>query len=94
MTVGADPRLRDLARRLVWWQDPDATLADAHRFLAQAMADATWEEMELIRSTYGDDALRSVLADAPPGVLDRRSWTYWHVRFGIEPIPPLPARRL
>jgi hypothetical protein len=50
--------------------------------------------MELIRSTYGDDALRAVLADPPPGVFDRRSWTYWHVRFGIEPIPSLPARRL
>jgi hypothetical protein len=94
MSARDDPTLHDLARRLVWWQDPGTTLADRRRFLAQAMTDGSWDEMELIRSTYGDDALRAVLADPPPGVFDRRSWTYWHVRFGIEPIPSLPARRL
>ncbi len=50
--------------------------------------------MELVHSIWGVDALRAVLADAPPGVFDRRSWSYWHARFGIAPVPPLPRRRL
>lgn len=54
----------------------------------------SWEDMDLVRSVYGVDALRAVLSDAPPGVFDRRSWSYWRARFGIAPVPPLPRRRL
>jgi hypothetical protein len=57
------------------------------------MTDANLDEMRFLRAVYGDDALRSVLEDAPPGVFDRRSWAYWHVRLGFERIPPLPVRR-
>lgn len=90
----SDPHLRRLARRLVWWKDPHVALADERRFLAQAMVYATWDEIQFIRSVYGDPALRSVLEDAPPGVFDRRSWNYWHARFGIDPIPAMPKRHL
>lgn len=90
----ADPELRRLAARIVWWTDPDSALANPRRFLAQAMTDANLIEMTFLREVYGDAALRDVLADPPPGVFDRRSWTYWHVKFGIEPVPPLPRRRL
>lgn len=83
-----------MASRLVWWKGPDEALADERRFLAQAMTLGTWDDMQIVRSVYGADALRRVLADAPPGVFDRRSWAYWHAVFGIAPLPPLPRRRL
>ncbi len=86
--------LLDLARRLVWWEPPQKTLARPERLVARAMAEGTWEDMLLVRATYGDEALRRILGDPPPGVFDPRSWTYWHVVFGIEPVPPLPRRRL
>jgi len=86
--------LRELARRLVWWKEPDAALSDRRRFLAQAMTDGTLDEMRYLRGQLGDEALMEVLADPPPGVFDRRSWTYWHVKFGLEPVPPMPVRRL
>lgn len=89
-----DPRLLDLAAKLIWWKSPDEALADERRFLAQAMTFGSWDDMQVVVSTYGEDALRTVLADAPPGVFDRRSWAYWHARFGIEPVPSLPRRRL
>jgi hypothetical protein len=89
-----DTRLRDLAAKLFWWKGPDEALADERRFLTQAMTYGNWEDMELVRSIYGVDALRAVLSDAPPGVFDRRSWSYWHARFGVAPVPPLPRRRL
>ncbi len=89
-----DPRLLDLAAKLFWWKSPDEALADRRRFLAQAMTYGSWGDMQIVVSTYGEDALRAILADAPPGVFDRRSWSYWHARLGIDPVPPRPGRRL
>ena len=86
--------LRDLARRLVWWLEPDVALADRRRFLAQAMTDADLDDMWFIREVFGDDALRAVLADPPPGMFDRRSWAYWHVKLGYDGVPPMPVRRI
>lgn len=86
--------LRDLAAKLFWWKGPDEALADERRFLAQAMTFGSWADMQVVSSHYGEEALRAVLADAPPGVFDRRSWAYWHARFGVDPVPPLPKRRL
>jgi hypothetical protein len=92
--TGHDPQLLRLARRLVWWQEPQAALHDERRFLAQAMTDGSWEDMQTIRTIYGDDALRAVLRNAPPGVFDIRSWSYWHLVLGDGRTPPLPRRRL
>ena len=89
-----DAALHELARRLVWWKDPDAALADQQRFLAQAMTDGSLIDLQYLRQVFGDDALRDVLANPPPGVFDRRSWAYWHVKFGLQPVPPMPLRRL
>lgn len=86
--------LRDVAAKLFWWKCPDEALADERRFLAQAMTFGSWADMQVVSSRYGEGALRAVLADAPPGVFERRSWAYWHARFAIEPVPPLPRRRL
>lgn len=53
-----DPRRRDLAEKLFWWKGPDEALADQRRFLAQAMTFGDWEDMQIVRAVYGDDALR------------------------------------
>lgn len=89
-----DARLRDLAVRLFWWKSPDEALADRRRFLAQVMTFGDWADVQCVVEIHGEAALRAVLTDAPPGVFDRRSWAYWHARFGTDPIPTLPRRRL
>lgn len=91
-TTHSEEPLREVARRLIWWQDANASLAQPERLIAQVMTLGTWEDVELIREVYGEDALRAVLATPPPGVFDARSWSYWHVRFGWRQIPPLPRR--
>lgn len=91
-TTHREEELRAVARRLIWWQDPETSLAQPERLIAQVMTLGTWEDVELIREVYGEDALRAVLASPPPGVFDARSWSYWHVRFGTEGVPPLPRR--
>ena len=89
-----DTHLSELAAKLVWWKEPDEALADQRRFLAQAMTFGDWEDMQYVRSVYGDDALDAVLENAPPGVFDQRSWNYWHLVLRRSPVPPMPRRRL
>ena len=83
-----------LARRYVWWQEPALTLARSSHFLCQVMQLGTGEDVRALRDMLGDDALRAALRDAPPGVLDARSWNFWHLFLFEEPPPPLPSRPL
>ena len=86
--------LEQLARRLIWWKSPEEALRSPQRVIAQVMTLGTWDDIELARLEWGEAALRGVLSAPPPGVFDRRSWNYWHLVFGIAPIPPLPERKL
>lgn len=86
--------LERVAKRLFWWKTPAEALEDPVRFLAQAMTYGTIKDLAVIRESFPESAFRNVLAHPPPGVFDPRSWSYWHVRFGLEVPPTLPTRRL
>lgn len=90
----AGQALRRIAERLMWWQPPAVSLQQLRRFIAQVMVLGNWEDVQTTRRAFGDDAFREVLCDAPPGIFDLRSWTYWHHVFRLLPIPPLPQRKL
>ncbi len=85
---------RALARRLVWFEPPEKALADPVRFMAYAFARAMHVEMKALRAYFDDADLREALDNAPPGVIDPRSWAYWNLRLGRYPAPPMPRRRL
>jgi hypothetical protein len=89
-----NPDLSRIATRLCWWLSPEEALDRLPLFLAQVMTLGTWDDVQIVRGALGDDALRQVLSDAPPGIFDARSWHYWHKVFGLAPVPPLPKRRL
>ncbi len=91
---GLPPDLERLARRMFWWKTPTEALAWPRRFLAQVMTLGTWDDLHVARRYWTEADFRAVLLDPPPGVFDARSWSYWHCVFGIEPVPPLPWRRL
>jgi len=55
---------------------------------------ATHEDMNILRAFLTDDDLREALDQAPPGIIDPRSWAYWNSKLGRYPTPPLPTRRL
>jgi hypothetical protein len=93
-TIPLTPDTDALARRLVWFEEPAQALSDPVRFVAYALARATHEDMNLLRTYLSDDDLREALDHAPPGIIDPRSWAYWNSRLGRYPVPPLPARRL
>jgi hypothetical protein len=88
------PDTEALARRLVWFEEPQEALSDTFRFVAYAVARATHEDMKLLREYLNDDDLREALDHAPPGIIDPRSWAYWNSKLGRYPVPPLPKRNL
>ena len=89
---GVAVRLHGMARRLMWWMKPSDALGHPARLIAQAMAIGTTEDAELAEHVFGEEAMRIVLATAPPGVFDGRRWDLWHLRFGYRRTPPLPTR--
>jgi hypothetical protein len=91
--IPLNPETEAISRRLVWFESPAEALSDPVRFLAYAFARATHEEMKLLRKYVDDTGLREALDGAPPGIIDPRSWSYWNLRVGRYPPPPLPERR-
>ena len=94
MTTPPDPAARKLARKYVWWQPPEKTLADRKLFLAQLMTLGTVEDVRWMLAEASADELRAVLRDPPVGIFNGRSWNFWHLRLGMAPAPALPVRRL
>lgn len=90
--IPVTPQTVDVARRIVWFEEPEKALADPIRFMAYAMAYALHEDMSVIRQYVSDDEFRQALDSAPPGIIDPRSWAYWNLKMGRFPPPPLPKR--
>ena len=91
--MSVEDEVREIAARYVWWQTPEVTLARPHHFLCQIMTLGTAEDVRTVRRAWHDQAFVEALEHAPPGLMDPKSWNYWHLFFGRQP-PPLPARPL
>ena len=68
---------------------PEA-LADPYRLACQIMTLGTWDDVLLARAELTDDLFKAALRQAPPGVMDARSWNYWHLV--LESFPFRPCR--
>ncbi len=88
------PAVRRLAADIIWFEAPAISLRDEKRFLIYAMTHATTQELSVLRRHVPDRALTAALKTAPPGIMDKRSWSYWHLMLGQTPVPPLPSRTL
>jgi len=93
-TLDHIPQLRRLAPGIIWFETPAKALRDPVRFLVYAMAYATPQELAVLRRHVPDQDFKAALKAAPPGIMDKRSWAYWHALFGKTPPPPLPRRQL
>jgi hypothetical protein len=56
--------------------------------MAYAMKHATDRDMALLFEHIGENGLREAIDNAPPGIIDARSWSYWNARIGRFPAPP------
>ena len=86
--------LERIARRVCWWEPAETTLAGTELFLCRVMVFGTWDDVCLALEAYGEENFSAALRSAPPGLFDPRSWHYWHIRFGLLPVPPLPRRAI
>jgi hypothetical protein len=93
-SLAVTPELLAVARRVMWFEEPERALAEPVQFLAHVMVFGGVEDLKSLREIVGKDEYREVLEHAPPGIFDARSWAYWNLVCDRDPIPPLPVRIL
>jgi hypothetical protein len=81
-----------VARKVVWYDSPEETLADLPTFLAHLMVYGSSADLAVVERYVPLEEFRRVLETAPAGVFTKDSWERWHQRFGM-PVPSLPRRR-
>ena len=84
--------LINVARRTVWFKDPQRTLEHPVYFLTYLMVYGSYDDISIVRNYVALDEFRKTLDQAPAGVFDPRSWTYWNLICGRYPAPPMPNR--
>jgi len=87
-------RLQGIAARVCWWEPAGETIEEIPLFLCRVMTLGTWEDASFCLERFGSEAFRNALRSAPPGLLDVRSWHYWHRRLGMLPVPAQPVRAI
>ena len=92
LTAPYAEELRRIAKKVVWYDSPEATLADLPTFLTQLMVYGSPSDVATVERYLPRDEFRRVLENAPAGVFTVDSWRRWHERFGMT-APPLPRRR-
>lgn len=80
-----------VARRVVWFKEPDETLDQQTYFLAHVMTFGTPCDLRAIKPYTNDQDMKETLLNAPAGVFDARSWAYWSLLLG-EKKALLPER--
>jgi len=84
--------LLHVARKVVWYEKPEETLADLITFLTHLMVYGSSADVAMAERYVPQEEFRRVLEHAPAGVFTREAWEKWHERFGMS-VPPLPRRR-
>ena len=89
-----EERMAQIARRIVWWQSPQRTLARPGEFVARVLASGSLDEVRDVERHFGGRVLREAVLQASPGIFDRRAWSYWLLILGLDRSTPLPARQV
>jgi hypothetical protein len=76
-----------LARTYVWWQEPDATLADPRRLLCQILRFGRPEDYLVAEELWGREAMHRALLGARRGEIDPKSVHFWRLRFSVKELP-------
>ena len=94
MAIEKTPEMLAVARRLVWFDEPEAALDHPYLFLVQVMTLGTTDDVLAVQDQLGMEPFRETLERAPGGSFDARSWCYWNLILDRWPPPPLPVRDL
>jgi len=89
----SNDRLLQIARNYVWWKDPNEFFKNESYFLGHMMNLATWDDAMVVFETLGEDAFIKALAKAPAGMMNKKSWNFWHLWLGLS-VPGYPERKV
>ncbi len=81
-----------VARKVVWYDEPEQTLADLTTFLSHLMVYGSPADVAVARHYVPDEEFRRALENAPAGMFTQEAWQKWHEQLGV-PLQPLPRRR-
>jgi hypothetical protein len=84
--------IKEIAQRVIWFEQPEQSLKDPVRFIAYAMRYAHYKDMKVLRKYISDSDFIYALDHIPPGIVDQRSWSYWNALFDRYPAPHIPVR--
>ncbi len=86
--------LLKVAKRVVWFKEPEDTLDNPMHFLTYLMTYGFPEDIQVVRKYLSLEDFKYCLEHPQPGVFDPRSWAYWNIVCGKYPVPPIPTRKL
>ena len=92
-----DADLSRAIRSVIWFEPPEEAIRYPSRLLCYAMQFTSEPSFSVLRHHFGDDAFREALRSAPPGIMDKKSWGFFHDYFrpyGDQPTPATPKRQL
>lgn len=93
ISIPITPETILLAKRAVWFQDYHQTLNDPLYLAAHVLTRGTHVDVKILEKYIGRSGMIKSLQQMPPGIIDPRSWSYWHlVLLNQSPPPPLPVR--
>ena len=92
LAVPYPAELLRVARKVVWYDKPEQTLADLKTFLSHLMVYGSTADVAVVKRYVAAEEFRRVLENAPAGVFTREAWQKWHELFGM-PVPPMPRRQ-
>jgi len=86
--------LTNMARHIIWFEEPEEALSDKVRFLCYLMQYGDMEDVLRARKYFSDNDFKTALQNAYPGIMDGRSWAYWNLIYFDNPRSPMPKRNL
>jgi len=87
--------LEKLALRHIWWKSPEEALQNKDELLAYLLSRGTRQDIHTAKKYFTNEDFIHVLKNPPPGIIDERSWHFWHIVLLDTPpdhIPELPKR--
>lgn len=84
--------LLKVAKKVVWYDQPEQTLGDLKAFLTRLMVYGSPADLALAERYVPVEEFRKVLENALAGVFTQEAWRRWHEPFGMV-VPLLPRRR-
>ena len=87
LTAPYPPKLLRVARKVVWYDKPEHTLADLKTFLAHLMVYGSSVDVAVVEQHVPVEEFRKALENGPAGLFTQDIWRIWHERLQCQYLP-------